>query len=409
MENPLSSLLATGANQTYDFATSFLKRKWAHDDRSHAENRQDDLIRQMWSREDALRQEQYSREDTAYQRTVADAVSAGLSPLAVTQTDGAGANISASMPSQPDVMSPNSYAQNSPGSSFNFDSAMLSQANLDELRRHNMVTETTANNQIEKDFILRSEQNNLARQQLDEVIKEFGENMNEQQAQRLQDWNSLLETLSTQRYITNSQIDAEDRKLFNENAVKKSERSYDLWHNLCSSYGVGTSVSRYSDYQEYQIAYSAWSERFVNSGARALLNDMERNPNDYASSLSESISISDSQSNSVSGNFNLGAGSSQSESESRGQSESKPKNGSWSKNWSEALSDAIHGNLGAGASANKSDSHSDNYSWSETNEKRGNVKFQQILEKEIGPMPVYEPNYNSGSRRSYSGSGWTWR
>lgn len=388
----LDSLLATGANQTYDFATSLLKRKWAHDDRSHAENRQDSLLRQMWAREDALRQEQYNREDTAYQRTVEDAVSAGLSPLAVTQTDGAGANISASMPSQPDVMSPNSYAQNSPGSSFNFDSAMLSQANLDELRRHNMVTETTANNQIEKDFLIRSEQNNLARQQLDEVIKEFGENMNERQAQRLQDWNSLLESLSTQRYITDSQIDSQDRKPFNENAVKKSERSYDLWHNLCQSYGVGTNVSPYSDYQEYQIAYSAWSERFVNSGARALLNDMERNPDTYASSLSESTSISDSQSNSV--NANLGGSQTNSDA-SRGEK------------WAQKLTDSLHGNIGAGAT--KSDSHADSYSWSETNEKRGNVKFQQILEKEIGPMPVYEPNYNSGSRRSYRGSGWSWR
>lgn len=405
----LGSLLATGANQTYDFATSFLKRKWAHDDRSHAENRQDELLRQMWAREDALRQEQYTREDTAYQRTVDDAVAAGLSPLAVTQTDGAGANISASMPSQPDVMSPNSYAQNSPGSSFNFDSAMLSQANLDELKRHNMVTETTARNQIEKDFLIRGEQNNIARQQLAAQIEQFGDTLSEKQAQRLQDWNSLLENLSTQRYISDSRIDADDRKLFEENAVKKSERSYDLWHNLCQSYGVGTSVDRYSDYQEYQIAYSAWSERFVNSGARALLNDMERNPDMYAESLSESVSISDSQSNSVSGNFGLGAGSSQSASESRGQSESKPKNGSWSKNWSEALSDAIHGNLNAGASANKSDSHSDSYGWSETNKKRGNVKFQQILEQEIGPMPVYEPDYSAGSRRSYRGSGWSWR
>lgn len=392
MDNPASSLLSTGANQTYDFGMSLLKRKWAHDDRSHAENRQDSLLRQMWAREDALRQEQYNREDTAYQRTVEDAVAAGLSPLAVTQTDGAGANISASMPSQPDVMSPNSYAQNSPGSSFNFDSAMLSQANLDELKRHNMVTETTARNQLEKDFLIRSEQNNLARQQLDEVIKEFGETMNEKQAQRLQDWNSLLENLSTQRYISDSQIDAQDRKLFNENAVKKSERSYDLWHNLCESYGVGTSVEPYSDYQEYQIAYSAWSEKLVNSGARALLNDMERNPDMYAESLSESTSIADSQTNSV--NASLGGSETASDA-------------SQGKGWAQKLTDSLHGNIGAGAT--HADSHADTYAWSETNKKRGNVKFQQILEKEIGPMPVYEPNYNAGSRRSYRGSGWAWK
>lgn len=388
----LDSLLATGANQTYDFATSFLKRKWAHDDRSHAENRQDALLQQMWAREDALRQEQYSREDTAYQRTVDDAVAAGLSPLAVTQTDGAGANISASMPSQPDVMSPNSYAQNSPGSSFNFDSAMISQANLDEIKRHNMVTETTALAQIEKDFLIRGEQNNIAREQLAAQIAQFGETLTEKQAQRLQDWNSVLENLSTQRYISDSQIDAQDRKLFYDNAVKKSERSYDLWHNLCQSYGVGTNVSRYTDYQEYQIAYSAWSERFVNSGARALLNDMERNPNMYAESLSESMSVSDSQTNSV--NATLGAGAANSDAEK-------------GKGWAQKLSESLHGNVGAGAT--HADSHADSYGWSEANKKRGNVKFQQILEHEIGPMPVYEPDYSAGSRRSYRGSLWSWR
>lgn len=377
----IGSIISTGANQTYDFATSFLKRKWAHDDRSHAENRQDALMRQMWNREDALRKEMYDREDTAYQRTVEDAVSAGLSPLAVTQTDGAGANISASMPSQPDVMSPNSYA-NISASPFNFDSAMISQANLDELKRHNLAQEANGRNQIEKDFIIRSEQNNLARSQLEEQIKEFGETMGEKQAQRVQDWQALLETLSNQRYISDSQIDAQDRKMFNDNAIKKSERSYDLWNNLCKSYGVSTSVDRFTDYQEYQVAYSAWSEKFVNSGARALLNDMEQHPNDYAESQSESISIADSESNAV--NASLGGSSSASDA-SRG------------SGWAQKLTDSLHGNIGAGAS--KSDAHSDSYAWSETNRKRGNMRFQRILENEVGPMPVYEPDFKYGRNK----------
>lgn len=154
----MSDFLGAGIEATNSLLTTFLNKHWRDQEREHAENRQDALtaderayaekIRsEDWAREDQLLADQRAREDTSYQRSVADAMAAGLSPLAVSQLDAAGVPVNhssgiGSAGATASSVNPASYMANAPQMDISgLTAAYFSQANLDELKRHNKAVE----------------------------------------------------------------------------------------------------------------------------------------------------------------------------------------------------------------------------------------------------------------------------
>ena len=167
----MSDAFGAGIQATTDLFTTFLNKHWRDQEREHAENRQDtltaderayaDKIRsEDWAREDQLLAEQRAREDTSYQRSVADAMAAGLSPLAVSQLNAAGIPVNqssgiSSAGATASSVNPASYMANAPQMDISgLTAAYFSQANLDELKRHNKAVEENDSAKISNDFLI---------------------------------------------------------------------------------------------------------------------------------------------------------------------------------------------------------------------------------------------------------------
>lgn len=340
----IGAIAEKGADQTYNTIWSLIQRKWAHDDRSHAENRQDELIRRAWDREDALRQEMYGREDTAYQRSVADAEAAGLSPLAVSQLDSAGSPaIQASMQSQPDVMAPNSYMSNSSASSASIAGAFLSQANLDEMRRHNIAMEGI--NQQKADDYFTTQQTALALQG-EKLNNDFELKKEELSIEDRKAWNSvsnLIATLSQNQVFHDDEMSWKKQQDTRDRAENQSKITYQAYEHMCKQLGVAITPQIYDNLNDYNDAMARFNSNIISRVKNFLMLGTAQ------TNEQKSITESASESNGI----NL----------------------------------TIPG--GAGAGMNGADSGS--YSMSEKHEKHS----QALLQGEFGGLtcPIYVPKY----------------
>lgn len=268
MSDPFSTIISTGANQTYDFGMSLLRRKWAHDDRSHDEHRQDSLldrqenfVREGWKREDKIRQDlwnredqiyadQKAREDTAYQRSVADARAAGLSPLAVSQLDSAGQFVAGTAgPSASGTgvgtQSPLSYRANEIVDSSSLLGSLLSQKNLDELIRHNKKTEEQEDNKQAQETEQFNAQLWETSRQFDALREEHKGDMDQNMSQHLDNMQHLAESLAKQDDWNTAQLNQRNAEMRVNRAIENNRLAYDEYSQFCKTTGIQIRTERF--------------------------------------------------------------------------------------------------------------------------------------------------------------------
>lgn len=300
----------TQANRTLDTQNMWRQEDYAHfiDNRNATWQREDDLRAEQWAREDAIRNELYGREDTSYQRSVADAKAAGLSPLAVNQLSAAGNPVvsgsSGTSSGNPPVSSqmPASYMAQSPAQDIaTLVGAVMSQKNIDEIRRHNMSTEEQA--QRELDFQTRKTNAELLQQ-----ASQFNENMKFQREQSATQSSQFMLTYNQQASQFTAQLAQDNQFHLDDMKGKALDRALNDMHSInqqnidsgrdfAKSLGMKYVLKYYTNDKDYNAAMSSLKNIMI-SGNRKVTNDIEANPEKYLSS--DSSSHSEAQNNAAS-------------------------------------------------------------------------------------------------------------
>ena len=373
MSDPFSTIISTAANQTYDFGMSLLRRKWAHDDRTHDENRQDslltrqeDFVREGWEREDRIRQDlwnredqiyadQKAREDTAYQRSVADAKAAGLSPLAVSQLDSAGQFVAGTAgPSASGTgvgtQSPLSYRANEIVDSSTLLGSLLSQKNLDELIRHNKKTEEQEDNKQAQE----TEQFNMqlweTSRQFDELREEHGKDMEQNQMQHLDSMQHLAESLAKQDDWNTAQLNQRNAEMRVNRAIENNRLAYDEYSQFCKTSGLQIRTEKFyisddmsrDERDEVMMKYNQALNTFkakYDSELNTYLHDFAENPDAFYESYGIGTNTGENRTLGANGSvagtgagLNLSTGSNTGETES--QSQNQRARAQWQKSFS---------------------------------------------------------------------------
>ena len=396
-----ASMYTTDRNITQANRTLDTQMQWrAEDYANFLENREatwnrEDTIRNternlQWNREDAIRNELYGREDTSYQRTVADAKAAGLSPLSVSQLSAAGNPVVSSSAGSgtssfsPPVSSqmPASYMAQSPAQDIaTLVGAVLSQNNLDEMKRHNMATEAQASRELEF-------QTNKTNAELLQQAQQFDERLNFDKSQSQAQTNQFMLTYQqnasqfaarlaqdTQFHLDDLKGKALDRALDDMHSINK--QNYDSAVDFAKSLDMPYVLKYYTNDDDYNKAMSDLKSVMI-KGNRKVTNDILSNPEKYLSV--DSASHSESQNNGVS----AGAGGNNASSNSM----STLDKGS-AKTVVDKVSDTLSRGFNVNASAQKGSSQSDSYSLSKSDR-----ALQQEIQKLYGsvleiPMRVY--------------------
>lgn len=273
--------------------------------------REDDLRSEQWNREDAIRNELYGREDTSYQRSVADAKAAGLSPLAVNQLSAAGNPVvsgsSGTSSFNPPVhtQSPASYMYQSPAQDIaTLVGAITSQQNIDELRRHNMATESQSARELEfqtnktnAELLQQSQQFNQrlefdksqAEAQTNQFMLSYEQNASQFTARLAQDNQFHLDDLKGK---------ALDRALNDMHSV--NQQNIDSGRDFAKSLNMKYVLKYYTNDNDYNRAMSDLKNIMI-KGNRDVTNDIEANPDKYLSVDSSSHSESQNSGASAAG------------------------------------------------------------------------------------------------------------
>ena len=314
----MSTALGAGIEATNSLLSTFLNKKWRDQEREHAENRQDTMIaderayaekirNEEWQREDELLAAQRAREDTSYQRSVADARAAGLSPLAVSQLDAAGIPVNqssgiSSAGSAASTVNPSSYMANAPQMDISgIAAAYFSQKNIDEISRHNKATEAQAANEL--DFQSRKTNEELLQQskQFNQRL-EFDKSQSEAQTKQFmltyqQNASQFTARLAQDRqfHLDDLKGKALDRALEDMHSVNK--QNYDSAVDFAKSLNMPYVVKYYTSDEKYNNAMSDLKNVMI-KGNRKVTNDIDINPDKYLST--DSASHSESQNNGVS-------------------------------------------------------------------------------------------------------------
>lgn len=353
-----ASMYTTDLNITQANRTLAKQEQWRQEDYDRfLENRA-----ATWEREDTIRNELYGREDTSYQRSVADAKAAGLSPLAVNQLSPAGGNPITSS-STPPVSSqmPASYMAQSPAQDIaTLVGAVMSQKNIDELRRHNMATEEQS--QRELDFQTRKTNSELLQQasQFDEQMKFQREQAATQSSQFMLTYEQNASQFTArlaqdnQFHLDDLRGKALDRALTDMHSI--NQQNIDSGRDFAKSLGMKYVLKYYTNDDDYNNAMSGLKNIMI-SGNRKVTNDIEANPEKYLSS--DSAAHSESENNAVS----AGAGGNKASSDS---TSTVDKSGTYGKTVVDKVSNALSRGLNVNASAQKGSSESDSYSVSKS-------------------------------------------
>lgn len=286
---------------------------YAHflENRSATWQREDDLRSEQWAREDAIRNELYGREDTSYQRSVADAKAAGLSPLAVNQLSAAGNPVvsgsSGTSSFNPPVhtQSPASYMYQSPAQDIaTLVGAITSQQNIDELRRHNMATEIQSARELEfqtnktnAELLQQSQQFNQrlefdksqAEAQTNQFMLSYEQNASQFTARLAQDNQFHLDDLKGK---------ALDRALDDMHSI--NQQNIDSGRDFAKSLNMKYVLKYYTNDNDYNRAMSDLKNIMI-KGNRDVTNDIEANPDKYLSVDSSSHSESQNSGASAAG------------------------------------------------------------------------------------------------------------
>lgn len=346
------------------------------------ENRewQEAMVEKTWAREDALRNEANEREDTALTRAVADAKNAGLSPLAVVNSGGAGtasnpstASVSgeAPIPAQSYTVQPMDFSE--------ILGSFASQANLDEMARHNKATESQAQDELKA----RIEQANA---ELQLQASQFAQTMEQTDShfmlQYEQSASQFSAQLSQQQVFHYDDLNDRDKQRAFDSFQSQNMQTVDLALEFSRSTGVRTVFKPYTSYTEYSSAMDKLQGVMI-SGNRAVLNMVGEDPDAFLSS--ETLSNGQSTSNGVS----VGLGTSNSGSSSVPAGTGNAKKGLLGK-----VSSAFGFN--ANGSASQSQSTNDLYSYTKSDEylrEKIQQKYGGVLE-----VPILVRSYGDFNR-----------
>lgn len=356
-------------------------------------NREDTLRSEQWNREDAIRNELYGREDTSYQRSVADAKAAGLSPLAVSQLSAAGNPVvsgssgTSSFTPPVHTQAPASYMYQSPAQDIaTLVGAVASQKNIDELHRHNVATETQAQRELEF-------QTQKTNQELLQQASQFNEQMKFQREQAETQSSQFMMTYEqnasqfTARIAQDNQFHLDDlrgkaldRALNDMHSI--NQQNIDSGRDFAKSLNMKYVLKYYTNDDDYNRAMSNLKNVMI-KGNRKVTNDIEANPDKYLSV--DSASHSESENNGIS----AGAGGSNASSDVMS---TVDKSGTFGKTVIDKVSNTLSRGLNVNASAQKGSSQSDSYTLSKSDR-----ALAEEISKEYGsvleiPVRVYDWN-----------------
>lgn len=182
---------------------------------------------------EALNAKANERDDTQFQRAVADAKAAGLSPLAAISNGGG---------NTAPIMSTAQAPQMDLSSLIGLGTSM---ADLSETKRSNKAREDISNKEIEK----RTE---IAEEQIAAAITQTNMN-NDAQMQRLQ----------KQIEQQNKTLQLEDDKLKQEIAEKKSEKTFQTWQEIGKTWGINPKATYTDDWEVYTQKLAIAEEKFA--------------------------------------------------------------------------------------------------------------------------------------------------
>lgn len=353
-----STAMTNKANAQQASYTRDLQREQYEQDYEHfLENRE-----ATWNREDAIRNELYGREDTSYQRSVADAKAAGLSPLSVNQLSAAGGNPITSSGTPPvHTQAPASYMYQSPAQDIStLIGAVVSQKNVDELHRHNLATEEQSKREL--DFQTRKTNEELLQQsnQFNEQMKFQREQAETQSSQFMLTYEQNASQFTArlaqdnQFHLDDLRGKALDRALNDMHSI--NQQNIDSGRDFAKSLNMKYVLKYYTNDDDYNKAMSGLKNIMI-SGNRKVTNDIEANPEKYLSS--DSASHSESENNAVS----AGAGGNKASSDS---TSTVDKSGTYGKTVVDKVSNALSRGLNVNASAQKGTSEADSYSVSKS-------------------------------------------
>lgn len=269
------------------------------------------MIEKTWAREDALRNEANQREDTALTRAVSDAKNAGLSPLAVTQSGGAGtvANVSTAQGSASPMASgtviPNAPVMPNLDLS-SFVGAISSQRNLDEIARHNKATEKQARDELASSEL---RFNTEITAQSEQFQKRLEQEDNHFFIQLFKSTEQFSDELAQRELFHYDELSEREKQRAFDSYQSENKQLIDSAIQFARDSGVNYVFSPCTSMKEYLKQCNELKSVMV-SGNRKLLNDDFKDPEKYKQS--ENVSSTTSETDGVSaGNKLLGNASAQ--------------------------------------------------------------------------------------------------
>ena len=291
-------------NQTNrDLANASLEKQeqWRQEDKEY----QDAVRQATWQREDQLLQAQQQREDTSYQRSVADAMAAGLSPLAVAQLDGSAGSVITSQgaTSAPNVQQPASWTAQAPQMDVSsLVASVASASNLAETIRHNRATEANASRELD----LKSTELTTQAQQFDQMfnfnVTKFGKEYELEEKKFHQSVVQFTTTISMQKTFHADEMSEKEKAREWDSIMKNQDIRTEQYQEFCrvadcpvKLYPVYNLDDYYKGVETAKNALYNGNRKFLNRASGLDDNDIF-SPEEYDDSYSENAG----QSNSVS-------------------------------------------------------------------------------------------------------------
>ena len=288
-----------------DIANESLEKQeqWRKEDMAY----QDAVREATWAREDQLLQAQQAREDTSYQRSVADAMAAGLSPLAVAQLDGSAGSVITSQgaTSAPNVGQPASWTAQAPQMDISsLISSVLSTSNLSELARHNKATEANASRELDLKSTELTTQAEQFKQMYDFNVEKFGKEYALEEKKFNQSVIQFTSTISMQKTFHADEMSEKEKAREWDSIMKNQDIRTEQYQEFCrvadcpvKLYPVYNLDDYYKGVENAKNSLYNGNRKFLNRASGLDDNDIF-SPEEYDDSYSENAG----QSNSVSAN-----------------------------------------------------------------------------------------------------------
>lgn len=232
----------------------------------------------------ALQEQLFNREDNSYQRTVADIMASGLSPLAINGTNDSGSVVSqAQVPNAnvPELSGINPYQLNS----LNFGQLadIIAAADTRRLQERSLDIQEEKNlSDTEQRELDRKENAREADAKLEQSDKQFNQSIELQIKEFEQTNKNKAEELKLEQTRVNQLIE-QSKLATTKYQAEESERQ------LRSMTGGRGSTKRFTDRAEYEEAISSWRDGFARQ--LAIYADKLQSPTSKAQSHGASASV----------------------------------------------------------------------------------------------------------------------